>query len=137
MFCNLWYRLTYIPCHELSYEQVLGYYEIIWCHVRTFKYYIHVLLWIYCVIDYPWLLASVYNKSYIYKTKFYTIQFNIRINLYWAKATLYTCIVLSDIRSNWLNRKLHIVYKIHELQNDQPVERHKTESQLGFSGSAL
>ena len=101
------------------------------------------LLWIYCVIDNHWLLTSVgltqasSNKSYICKMNFYTIHFNIKITLYWASPNLYTCIVLSDIKSSWLNRILCIVYKIHEHHNDQLVERHKTQTQVEFSAIAF
>ena len=64
---------------------------------------------------------------------FCTIHFNIRITLYWAPPTLYTCIVLSDIRSNWVNRMLCVVYKMHELYNNQSVKRHETQTQIGLS----
>ena len=46
------------------------------------------LLWIYCVNDDPRLFTSVGlaqacpNQSYIYEMNFYTIQLNIKINLY-------------------------------------------------------
>ena len=74
------------------------------------------LLWIYRVNDDPWLLTSVglaeacTNISYIYKMNFHAIHFNITINLYWAPPTLYTCIVLRDIRNNCLNMLNDIVY---------------------------
>ena len=90
------------------------------------------------ILDYllMWSLLRLAPINHAFTTmNFYTIQFNIRINVYLASPTSYTYIVLSDMIEQ------DNIYKIHELHNDQSVERHKIligfKTPIGFFVKAL
>ena len=76
----------------------MGYYKKIVCQARTLKY----VLLSCCYYGFTaslmifdnWITSVELAPIIIYlQIEFYIIQFNIRINLYWAPPTLYKCTV--------------------------------------------